>query len=331
MTRFSDEAPDRVVVETGGRVHLGFYRPCAAGGWVLGGLGVAVDGVGFRVSAERAETLIVEGCDVDRLRAAAEAAARSFGLSGLRVRAEACIPRHVGLGSTTQLWLAVHAAAAVLAGRSVEEAVRAAGRSRLSGVGVGVFLWGGLVADTGLRGGRPGTVAPMTWTPLPRGWTILAVLPRVEGWRVEEGAAEEAAVLQAVLHAPGRACGRAMEALVSKVYPGAASGDFNLFAEGLEDIEAATAAAFSGSQPGGAYCCRETMLAAEELRRAGGRAVGQSSWGPLAYAWYPSPGEAGDAAELLKRRLPRGWRLLLLRPRPRGARVEPRPAPPPRL
>ncbi|NOZ89159.1 MAG: hypothetical protein GXO15_04455 [Crenarchaeota archaeon] len=330
MTRFSDEALDRVVVETGGRVHLGFYRPCAAGGWVLGGVGVAVDGVGFRVAAERADTISVEGCDVDRLRAAAEAAARSFGLRGLRVHADTCIPRHVGLGSTTQLWLAVHTAAAVLAGKGVEEAVKAAGRSRLSGVGVGVFLWGGLVADTGLRGGRPGTVAPMTWTPLPREWTILAVLPRVEGWRVEEGAEEEATVLQAALRAGGGGCSRAVEALVSKVYPGAATGDFDLFTEGLEDIEAATAAAFSGSQPGGAYCCSETRLAAEELRRAGGRAVGQSSWGPLAYAWYPTLGEAEEAAERLRRRLPRGWRLLLLRPRPRGARVEPRPAPPPR-
>ncbi len=319
MTRFSAEHDRVAVVETGARLHLGFYRPCLRGGWVLGGVGAGVDGAGFRVAAGvGGEGLRVEGCQAERAMEALRAAAGWLGLRAAWLRVEECIPSHVGLGSTTQLWLAVYAALAALASRRVEDAVKAAGRFRLSAVGAGVFLWGGLVADTGLRGGKPGTVRPMLRLSLPEDWRVVAVLPDVK-WRVEEAAAEEEAVIRAALASRGEYCERASRALVDMVLPGAAAGDLELFARGLEEVEEATALAFSASQPGGRYCCPETARAVEELRRSGAVGVGQSSWGPLAYGWAGSPEDAERIAARLSSRLPRGWRLLLLRPRNRGA------------
>ena len=113
--RFSTE---HVTVETGARLHLGFYGLCRSSGLMLGGVGLAVDGVGYRVTVAAAEKLAVKGCQRELVASIALEAARLYELPGLRVAVERCIPRHVGLGSTTQLTLSIHAATAVLSGAS---------------------------------------------------------------------------------------------------------------------------------------------------------------------------------------------------------------------
>ena len=63
------------------------------------------------------------------------------------------IPAHVGLGSGTQLGLAVGAALARLAGLqlSTDEIALAVGRGLHSGIGIATFQHGGFVLDGGRR------------------------------------------------------------------------------------------------------------------------------------------------------------------------------------
>lgn len=316
-TRFSAE---RVTVETGARLHLGFYGLCSSSGLALGGVGLAVDGVGYKVTVAPAGELSVEGCQRERAADIALEAARLYGLPGLRVTVERCIPGHVGLGSTTQLTLSIHAAAAVLSGASPLEAVRRVNRGFYSGVGVGVWLRGGLVVDTGVTGGEPFSAKPMAYAPVPGDWRLLALLP--PGRRgPPEGPLERQLMEHAVSRLegwPGR-CPEAFEALLRGVLAGAALGDFDRFVEGLERLEGLTASLFVGEQEGGLFCCREAAEAAQLLRRVGARGVGQSSWGPLVYGFYPSPRRARAALQLLRRLAPRGWTVLVLAPRLRGA------------
>ena len=119
------------------------------------------------------------------------------------------------------------------------------------------------------------------------------------------------------------ACTPAYRLVLRRLLPGAALGDFNAFVEALEALEVLTASVFSGAQGGGLFCCPEAAEAARLLRGAGARGVGQSSWGPLVYGFYPSPARARAAVHLLRHLLlgRRGWRILLLEPRLRGAVV----------
>jgi len=313
----------RVVIETGARLHLGFYRLCALGNRLLGGVGLAVEGahepVGVLLEAARTGSKpVAEGCDSERAQAFLEEAVSRFKLpSGIYVRLHRCLPRHVGLGSTTQLALAIYSAVAALAGLSVETAVHAASRSRFSGVGTGVFLYGGLVVDAG---SRDGVARPMLWGSVPERWGIVAVIPRTD-WRVEEGPGEVEAIESVVRSLPsGDECRRAYPVVLDMLAPGAAEGDFELFVKGVELLERKAAEAFSGSQ-GGAFCCPEAEEAAKALRGSGARGVGQSSWGPLVYGFYPSIEDAELAAARISRLLPYGWRVLVLRPRSRGALI----------
>ncbi len=311
----------RAVVEAPARIHLGFHSPCRHGARVLGGLGVAASapGLGVRVVVERAEGgLAAAGCDAGRAGEALREAVERLGLrGGYRVLVEECLPRHVGLGSTTQLVLSVYAGLAALEGISVEEAVEAAGRGPYSGVGTGVFLHGGLVVDAGAAAGDA-RARPALYARLPRGWRLVAVLPSSAPRGRPEGPAEDSAV-EALPGPESPPCMRARRAFLEKLLPGVAEGDFEAFVEALEEIEAATAEAFAAEQ-GGLFCCRESMEAAEALKRLGARGVGQSSWGPTVYGFFPSPRPALRAAHVLASLLP-GARVYVASVPPRGARI----------
>ena len=75
--------------------------------------------------------------------------------SGVRVEVEEHIPRHQGLGSGTQMALALGAAITGLYGidTTVEELAVATGRGVRSGIGLGVFKEGGFILDSGKDGG----------------------------------------------------------------------------------------------------------------------------------------------------------------------------------
>jgi len=296
----------RAVVEAPARIHLGFHSPCRSGGRVLGGLGVAAKapGLGVRVVVERSGGgLAAFGCDAARAGEALREAVERLGLGrGYRVYVEECLPRHVGLGSTTQLVLSVYAGLAALEGIDVEEAVEAAGRGPYSGVGTGVFLRGGLVVDAGARAGEA-RARPALYARLPRRWRLVVVLPLSAPRGRPEGAAEDSA-MHALPGSGSPACLRARRAFLEKLLPGVAEGDFEAFVEALEYIEAATAEAFAPEQ-GGLFCCEESMEAAEALKNLGARGVGQSSWGPAVYGFFPSLRPALRAALALAARLPR--------------------------
>jgi len=314
------------VAETGARLHLGFYRLCrGVSGLVLGGVGLAVDleGVATRVVFEPREGGIEvtapEACLSDA-EEAATAASRRYGVTG-RLVVERCIPRHVGLGSTTQLVLAIHAVVARAAGvEDLEAVVGSAGRGFYSGVGAGVFLRGGLVIDAGLRGGGRAS-RPMAWAWPPSSWGLVVVVPSVEPRRLmAEDALEDEAmrgVLAGLPPGPG-ACAEPYSALLDLLLPGAALPSFDMFVAGVEALEAAAARLFGGAQ-GGAMCCSEAEAAAAALRGVGARGVGQSSWGPSVYGFFSSRGAAARAAAVLRRRLGGGFRVLAGAVRRRGA------------
>ena len=112
------------------------------------------------LSASLSERVEVSGQDADR---AADFARRFLDhyqiRSGVRLRVERALPRHAGLGSGTQLALAVATALAQLHAVKVDapQLARALGRACRSAVGTWTFAGGGLVVEGGRR--RDGQVA----------------------------------------------------------------------------------------------------------------------------------------------------------------------------
>ena len=152
MTSRSDG--QAVFVEAAARLHFGVLDLRGAHGRWFGGIGAAAPAPTLLVSAGVADGLEVDGGDADR---AAEFARRFLAHHRLPGGARLCVhrtfPSHAGLGSGTQLALAVARALAEVhrVPTDARGLARSVGRAPRSAIGTWTFAGGGLVLEGGRR------------------------------------------------------------------------------------------------------------------------------------------------------------------------------------
>ena len=272
-----------VFVETSARLHFGVLDLRETAGRWFGGLGAPAPGPRLVVSAAPAATLTVEGEDAGR---AAEFAARYLRhqriSGGARVRVHQALPPHSGLGSGTQLALAVARALAEAYARptDVRELTRAVGRGRRSAVGTWTFDLGGLVVEGGRRPDRDGCAPLIAQLPLPADWRCVVAIPAAEQPGLS-GAAEDAAFGK--LPCPAERDVEKVAYLVLMVMlPAAAEGDLAAFGRALTEVQEITGRWFATLQ-GGAFAQGPSESLIRQMHGWGACGVGQSSWGPAVY------------------------------------------------
>ena len=144
----------KVRIRTPSRIHITLIDLNGALGRIDGGVGLALEEPFIEITAEKAdesEGVIVEGSRNQRYKDVAERVMSVFNSGGIRLRVLHEYEPHVGLGSGTQISLAVAKAYAELYGldKSVEELAFIVGRGGTSGIGVAAFRVGGFVVDGG--------------------------------------------------------------------------------------------------------------------------------------------------------------------------------------
>ena len=99
---------DSVTVTAAGRLHLGFLDMNGGLGRRFGGLGLAIDRPVTRLTIRRVPAPAVDGLEAERAARHLALLARRFGLThAYHLTVHEAIPAHAGLGSGTQLALAV--------------------------------------------------------------------------------------------------------------------------------------------------------------------------------------------------------------------------------
>ncbi|WP_290811384.1 beta-ribofuranosylaminobenzene 5'-phosphate synthase family protein [Halovivax sp.] len=278
-----------VTVSAGARLHVGFCNLSLAHDRLYGGIGVGLAEPRVRVAAEPAEAVVADDDDVRRY---AERAVDVLDVPGVSVALETRLPRHVGLGSGTQLALAVYAATARAHGvdPAVREHAPSLGRGGRSGVGVATFEAGGFVVDAGHPSSRFTTRPPATgdWTvppavarhELPTDWRFLVALPEAEPGR--SGDEEDASIRSVIEAADPTVSDRIAGVLARKLLPAAAAGRLEPFGEAVERIDRLNGTWYADAQ-GGLYRppAGELVDALASCPVLAG--VGQSSWGPAVY------------------------------------------------
>lgn len=294
-----------VSVETHGRLHFGVLDLRGSLGRWFGGIGAAAPAPTLSLSATRAEGLTVRGPDAARAR---EFAGRFLAHHDIRGGADIAIqrglPAHSGLGSGTQLALAVGRALAELYQVPVDPVslALAVGRARRSAIGTWVFASGGLVVE----GGRPRdgeACGPLiARIELPARWQCVLVVPAADSGMT--GAAEARAF--ASLPAPSQQEVEHMAHLVLlALLPAAADGDLATFGRALTEMQQITGRWFATVQ-GGTYAPGRTRDLIERLLADGAAGAGQSSWGPSVYAIVDGEPAAARLAERVRARLDPG-------------------------
>ena len=307
-----------VRVEAPARLHLGMLDASGRGARRFGGLGVAVSRPAAVVEVSESDELRAEGPDAERALAVAERCRRAFGDgSGARVRVLEAIPPHVGLGSGTKLALAVAAAMAALAGRSLDPPAlaRLAGRGARSAVGLWTFALGGLVVEGGRRPGSEEPAPLLARHAMPEEWRCVLAIPAADAGL--SGRAEEEAFAR-IPPDPERAAAIA-HVVLTALLPALVERDLGEFGAALTRLQRLVGDAFAAVQ-GGSFHPRAGALV-DALLRLGAAGAGQSSWGPAVYGLAGSEQEGRELARRLAPELG-GGRVDVVRFDERGARVE---------
>ncbi|MEY2680818.1 MAG: hypothetical protein RL661_1049, partial [Pseudomonadota bacterium] len=161
---------------------MGFLDMGGSLGRRFGSIGVGIHEIATRLSLRYSDQLEVTGEDAERAEQAVLRIARALGRPlSARIHVEQAIPHHAGLGSGTQMALAVGAGLARLHGLQLSTAEIAGiiGRGARSGIGIAVFEQGGLVVDAG-RGPETQVPPVISRLQLPSHWRFLIVLDQAE-------------------------------------------------------------------------------------------------------------------------------------------------------
>ncbi|SIT38479.1 Beta-ribofuranosylaminobenzene 5'-phosphate synthase family [Paraburkholderia ribeironis] len=287
-----------VTIDAPARLHLGFLDPNASLGRAFGSLGLVIDAHGTRLEARVAQREEIDGAvtDTERERIALCLAKLQAAYGPVTVAIHvAHAPRaHTGLGSGTQLALAVGTAFVRLLGHTASSAELASllGRGARSGVGILGFDCGGLLLDGGPAGDLRQSVPPLlARQAFPDEWRVLLVSDHArEGLH----GAQERRALASLAPFPQRLAAHLCHLVLMRILPGAAEHDFAPFAEGLTEMQQIIGEYFASAQ-GGVFASPdvERVLRAVAAERTAG--IGQTSWGPTGFAIVASAREADRA------------------------------------
>ena len=316
---------DSVVVEAPGRLHLGFMDLSSGVGRRFGSVGITLDGVSTRVCATRADRVEAGGPQMRRVLRALDLLREVTGVRpGIRVVVGEAIPEHAGLGSGTQLALAVGSAFAKVFGLALtpRDIAGILDRGGRSGIGIGAFERGGFLVD----GGRGASNAPPPITSrieFPEAWRVVLILhPAAQGLH---GASEKAA-FRALPPFPEARAAHLCRLVMMNLLPALAERDLFEFGRAVNELQRIVGDHFASAQ-GGRFASAKVAAALARLEEEGVTCVGQSSWGPTGFAVVESEAVASKAVALLEQQFAgAGLRFVIARGRNRGGEIALQPA-----
>jgi beta-RFAP synthase len=264
------------------RLHFGLWSLGGAGRQ-FGGVGAMVERPGLRLKFATAPHFTASGSLADRAlgfaRRWAEFHRRE--LPDCEVQVANAPPQHAGLGTGTQLGLAVAAGLNAWCGLPAQSPLELAvsvGRGQRSAVGTYGFVHGGLIVDQGKSAGE--LVSPLDCrVSLPEEWRFVLVRPvELSGLAGDDENRAIASLGEVPRAVHDQLVAEAREHLV----PAAVTGDFADFAASLYRYGYLSGLCFAAQQRGPYNGPLLTELV-ERIRNLGYQGVGQSSWGPTLF------------------------------------------------
>ena len=293
--RFLDER--RVIVKTPSRIHVTLIDMHGESGRVDGGVGIALDEPGVLVEVRQNPVLEVTGGDSvirDQIAGFARLVLEKIHAGGsVAITVRQHIPSHVGLGSGSQLALAVARATGECYGSTlpVKELALLVGRGGTSGIGTAAFGQGGFIIDGGHRFGtgceksefRPSRASRGVRPPpvivrheFPEDWRILVAMPQLPAGASGK---KETDIFRNYCPVPLSDVQALCHEVLMRMLPGIVERDLDLFGSSINAVQHLGFKKVELSlQP------KEIPLLMDHMRSAGAAGAGMSSFGPTVYA-----------------------------------------------
>lgn len=326
-----------VRITTGARLHFGLLDIAAP----FGGCGVMIDEPATVVEATPAEQFGY--CEINGLhdhahrataiaRRIAERSGGSAMLPPVNLRVTQAAPPHTGLGSGTQLSLAIaevivqllHSPrlASIACDTSFWRDIwlRAADRGKRSAVGTYGYQQGGFITEGLQPESRDGVLNTLNRRiDLPAQWRVAILLPETD-FHLEATVSgeQEQAKFAALPPVPRQHRDSLARLLTDSLMPAIENADFSAFCDALTQYNRTSGLLFADVQ-GGAYHGEATSQLIHRLLQQGYPGVGQSSWGPGVFVWHP---DTRSAEQFRKQWSRPDCRVLIAAPKSDGRRLE---------
>ena len=297
----------KVYVKTPARLHLGLIDLNGDLGRMFGGLGVGINHPNVIVEAEQSRSLFIEGQETELAKALARRFFDAYRVpANVHIDVKQAIPAHVGLGSGTQLSLAIAVALARLLNikASTQELTVVMDRAKRTGIGTAIFEKGGFVIDGGKAINNPESpvLPPLIYRqPFPNEWRFIAAIPNLT-----QGLSnlKETSAFNKLQKMSAEEVGKICRLTMLKLLPALAEHDIKNFGEALTSIQEIIGGYFAQVQ-GGRFTRADIADYVEFMQENGAYGVGQSSWGPAFYGVIKQE-EAKEASSKVKACLNKG-------------------------
>jgi len=298
--RYDARMTQRVRVTTGARLHFGPLAVGAQKGRTFGGVGLMIDTPGWQIDLERSEQDAVCAADqTERITGFRERFRRNSTtrVPSCRITVTRHMLSHAGLGSGTQLALAVARGLAALAGDVDIDAIQLAQRTergQRSAIGTHGFAAGGFLVDAGRPvSGELGALACRL--EMPADWRFLLASPQQSTGL--SGSSEQRA-FESLAPMPDETTAELCRIVVMDWLPAVQSADFPGFCAALDAFGGLVGEYFHPVQ-GGVFTDEAMASLAAELHAAGIHGIAQSSWGPTIAICCPHSNAAEELQSTL--------------------------------
>lgn len=299
-----------VSVETTARLHMGFVDMHGGLGRRFGSIGLSLEQPRTRVVLSKLAGLggaefSGEGVGSERaLKYARYFAQRAGVAGGLHITVEECIPEHAGLGSGTQLALAVGTGISALygLGLSTREIAALSGRGARSGIGVGAFDVGGLLVDGG-RGAHTQVPPILAHMNFPEAWRVLLLMQNPGQIQGVHGS-QEIMAFETLPEFPAEQAAHIARLILMRALPAVAEHDIAPFGQAISEIQEIVGRHFAPAQGGDHYASPVVAKAMRWLVAQGVGCTGQSSWGPTGFAIVADEVEAKRLEQQVRQLFP---------------------------
>ena len=303
----------QVIVRTPSRLHFSLIEMNGTLGRVNGSIGLAIDHPHFKVEVSPSDELKISGKQINLVRRAALTFHKHFKPKRKATfTVKETIPRHVGLGSTTQTLLGIGTALSKMHNIEVDilELAQIMGRGGTSGIGVAAHQSGGFILDGGhsikIKDGEelfvPSSVSKSPPPPtlarynFPKEWMFVIAIPNVK--RGAHGL-KEANIFKERCPVPSEDVGSICRIILMKMLPGLLERDIEEFGFGLTALQEL---GFARTTQDLVHPLVKACM--KYMREHGAYGVGQSSFGPTIYGLVDGENEAkklsSEVREFLK-------------------------------
>lgn len=278
----------RLRLRTPSRLHFGLLGWGPRAERQFGGVGMMIDAPGIDVSARPASRWEFTGPLARRVEQIASSLATRLEETGppcppLSIQVHHAAPEHAGLGTGTQLTLAVARLMADFSGRESVSTSRLAaltGRGCRSGIGLHGFTRGGFLIDGG-RAGADSIPPLLAHFAFPATWRVVLVIPESPPGR---HGTDEVEAFRNLAPPPPSYTDMLCRLLLRRLLPALAEADLPAFGSAMDNLQAAVGDAFAPIQ-GGRFASSCLTRIADVLREQRLCGVGQSSWGPTLFGF----------------------------------------------